>query len=501
MPRIVFLILVLFLSQSFGLENTRCGTSRFAETLKNPQKRMLAKNGCNPDSLYTDVHSKKTDNFIIYYTTSGPHAIRFNEYIDSIASHLEQAYKLHKNTLGMKNISGVQKTFQYRQNVPSGLYPIEIVDTGLLRNYEGEYAKTFGLTFYLDSNRPKETEIIIENDFAYGADCSGNLSIWHFGSQSVDYYDEWKLILKATIFHELYHAFQSTYFNWTKYSTFWMEASATGVEEISTPEINDYVNYLYESSSIFNNLGKSMESAGDNSFEYSWAVLYLFLYSQIGSRFDSAIWSYFSKYPTDNFGMQLARLTDSLQKKHSFNKNAEDLFHEYAKQIFYTGNRAESSPYELFWEDMPKWPTWRVYKKNSPSALQAGTFDFIRTENKPNTPFAKESSLQDNNSTIWVLSRLLEKEYVAQKDSARGTVAYPNPWDPRNSRTPAIHFKNLPKDSKGVEIRSANGALLTRIKPQKGDSLSWEPNKIPAPGILYYRDLPYGKNKVLIVQY
>jgi len=501
MPRITLLILVLFLSQSFGLENMRCGTSRFAENLKNPKKRMLAKNGCNPDSLYTDVLSRKTDNFIIYYTTSGPHAIRFNEYIDSIASYLEKAYKLHKNALGMKGISGVQRTFQYRQNVPSGLYPVEIADTGLLRNYEGEFAKTFGLTFYLDSNRPKETEIIIENDFAYGADCSGNLSTRHFSSQNVDYYEEWKPILRATTFHELYHAFQSTYYNWAKYGTFWMEASATGVEEIGTPDVNDYINYLYESSSSFYNLGKSMESMGGDSFEYSWAVLYLFLNSQLGLRFDSAIWNYFSKYPTDDFGMQLARLTDSLQKKQIFDKNAEDLFHEYARQIFYSGSRAEFSPYKLFWEDMPEWPDWRVYKRIPPSILQPGTFDFIRTEDEPNTAFVRKSPLQDGNSTVWALSRLLEKEFVAPEDLAKEIVAYPNPWDPRNHKTPAIHFKNLPKDSKGIEIRSANGALLTRIESKEGNSLFWEPEKIPAPGILYYRDLPYGKNKVLIVQY
>jgi len=495
MPRIILFILALFFSQSFGLENMRCGTSRFAENLKNPKKRMLAKAGCVPENFYGKIDSTKTENFIIYYTTSGPHKIRTNEYIDSIASYLEQAYKLHKDTLGMKGISGVQKTFQYRKNVPSGLYPVEVIDTGLLRHYEGEYAKTFGLTFHLDNNKPKETEIIIENDFSYGADCSGNPSTFHFSSQSVDYYEEWKLILKATTFHELYHAFQSTYYNWVRNNTFWMEASATGVEDIGTPNMNDYINYLYEPSSSFNNLGKSMEGVGGDSFEYSWAVLYLFLNSQLGLRFDSAIWSYFSKYPTDNFGMQLARLADSLQKKHGFDKNAEDLFHEYAKQIFYSGSRAEFSPYKLFWEDIPEWPSWRVYKRTPPSVLQPGTFDFIRTKDEPNTAFAKKSLLQDGNSTVWALSRLLEKEYVAPEDLAKETVAYPNPWDPRNPRTPAIHFKNLPKDSKGIEIRSANGALVARV-----DSL-WEPKKNPAPGILYYRTLPYGKNKVLIVQY
>jgi len=499
MPRIILFALALFFSQSFGLENMRCGTSRFAENLKNPKKKMLAKNGCIPENLYGVIETKKTTNFIIYYTKSGPHAIRTNEYIDSIASYLEQAYNLHKNTLGMKGISGARKTYQYRQDVPSGLYPVEVIDTGLLRGEEGDYYDTFGLTFPPDYSKPKETEVIIENDFAYGADCSGNFSNEPIKSNGVNYYEEWKLILKATVFHELYHSFQSVYFNWTKYDTFWMEASAAGVEEIGAPDANDYINYLYVSSSNFNNLGKSMYNVED----YSLAVLYLFLYSQIDPRFDSAIWDYFSKYSEDDFEMQLARLVDSLQTKRGFNKNAEDLFHEYAKQIFYSGTRTKSSPYPLFWEDMPKWPTWSVNTR-VPSDLQPGTFNFIRAENQPSTAsVARISPLRDGNNTVWALSRLLEKEYVAPEPdgTVKEFVAYPNPWDPRNSKTPAIRFKNLPKDSKGIEIRSANGALLTRIKPQKGDTLSWEPNKIPAPGILYYRDLPYGKNKVLIVQY
>jgi len=464
------------------------------ENLKNPQKRMLAKAGCIPENLYGEVYSKKTQNFIIFYTKSGPHAIRSNEFIDSLASFLEQAYNMHKNTLGMKDISGTRITYQYRQNVPDGLYPIEVIDTGLLRGEEGDYAQTFGITFPPNGIKPKETQIIIENDFSYGADCSGNPSRLHFISKDVDYYEDWKLILKATTFHELYHAFQSLYYNWVRYNTFWMEASAAGVEEIGVPDVNDYINYL---SYNFRNPGKSMETIEHGSLEeYGWAAFYLFLYSQIDSRFDSAIWTYFSKYPTDNFAMQLARLVDSLQKKQGFNKNAADLFHEYAKQVFYSGKRIEFSPYEPFWDDMPKWPNWRVNTK-VPSVLQPGTIDFIRTTDEPNTNFAKKTLLKYNDSLVWVLTRLLEKEPEEQPEppeiTAKKFAAFPNPWNPKSLKK--VYFGTLPKNSNGVEIRSSNGALIARV-----DSL-WEPKKIPAPGILYYRALPYGKNKVLIVQY
>jgi hypothetical protein len=494
MFRITLFTLALFFSQSFSLENTRCGTLQFAESLKNPKKRTLAKEGCSPESLYGDVHSKRTTHFIIYYTKSGPHAIRYNEYIDSLEFYLEQAYSLHKNTLGMKDISGARKTYHYKQNVPVGLYPVEVIDMGLLRDEEGTYTQTFGITFSPDGSRPKETEIIVENDFLYGADCSGNTSKRPLKSTStgVDYSVKWDWALKVTVFHELYHAFQAVYFNWSKKEshTFWLEASATGVEEIGAPDVNDYINYLEYN---FRKPGKSMEDISSGSYEeYGWVAFYLFLFSEMGERFDSAIWNYFSKYPRDNFATQLARYVDSLQRKHGLEKNAEDLFHKYASHVFYSGSRAEFSPYEFFWADMPKWPDWKT-NKTAPSALKPGTIDFIAAENEPSTVYVARKSKLDGISSVWVLSRLLEKELAAP---AKEMVAYPNPWNPM--KNPEMRFKHLPEKSKGIEIRSANGALLTRIKP---DSLSWKPDKIPAPGILYYRTLPYGKNKVLIVQY
>jgi len=97
------------------------------------------------------------------------------------------------------------------------------------------------------------------------------------------------------------------------------------------------------------------------------------------------------------------------------------------------------------------------------------------------------------------LSRLLEEEYVAPPEiTAKEMMAYPNPWNPKRFK---VSFGPLPENSSGVEIRSSNGALLKRIDGEAGDILTWQPEKFPAPGILYYRTLPFGKNKVLIVQY
>ena len=472
----------------------RCGTVHFAENLKNPQKRMLAKSGCYPESLYGDVVSRTTQNFIIYYTRTGSHAIKENRYIDTLAFYLEQAYNLHKNILGMKNMLGARKTFHYLQDVPNGLYPVEVVDTGLLRDLEGEYSLAFGLTFSPGTNL-KATQIVLENDFLSGADCSGNLSTKPFLSYSgINYSINWNLGLKITVFHELYHAFQFTYYDISKNSTFWLESSAAAVEAIGAPDVDDYVGYLQYN---FKSPGTPMSDIKSGSYEeYSWASLYLFLYSRIGPRFDSEIWNWFSKYPKNNFEAQLDSFVNSLQKKHRFDKNTEDLFHEYATHVFYSGNRADFSPYAHFWMDMQKWPEWKINTETP--VLAPGAIDFVRTANgeEPSTVSARKTLLHYGNSSVWALSRLLEKEIVATKT----IVAYPNPWNPR--KNPALSFKHLPEKSKGVEIRTANGALLTRLESKQGDSLLiWEPKKFPAPGILYYRTLPHGKNKTIIIQY
>jgi hypothetical protein len=497
------------LSQSFAAQGVRCGTMHFAENFQNMQKKMLAKGEvCNAGSLYGQVYSRKSANFIIYYTTEGSHKIRTLAYIDSLEKYLEQAYKHHKDSLGMKyslgTYVGTHRTWHYQQLIPAGLYPVEVVDLGLFRGTEvGEYAMTFGLTFAPDSRYPKVTQIAIENDFLYGANCSGLPSTNPFRSSvNGNYSINWHLALKVTVFHELYHSFQFSYFDMFAGSkaSFWMEASAVGVEEVGAPEVNDYISYL---PNVFSSPGLSMENPPDAIYVYGYAPLYLFLYSKLGSKFDSYILNSFSKSPRKKFAMHLAGLADSLEI------DAEELFHEYARRIFLSGH-SQVSLDSLFWQDQTRWPTWNTNSMSSAQrVLPDATIDFIRVtsiDRKPSTDSAKISILDYNESSVWVLSRLFESEYVPPVDTIvpKAFAAYPNPWSPKKNILSVVRFANLPRDAKGVEIRSANGAFIEKIhrkSESEEEPLIWEPKKLPAPGILYYRALPNGKNKVLIVQW
>jgi hypothetical protein len=484
------------LSQSFAAQGVRCGTIHFSENFQNMQKKALAKSACNAESLYGQVHSRKSANFIIYYTTDGSHKVKTLAYIDSLEKYLEQAYKHHRDSLGMKKTLGTyvgtHKTWHYEQTVPAGFYPVEVVDLGLFRYWEGEYDDTFGIT--LPANNTKAAQIAIENDFLHGADCSGKPSTIPFMSyMNGDYSVNWHLALKVTVFHELYHSFQFSYFDIfaNGKASFWVEASAVGVEEIGAPDVNDYISYL---ENVFNSPGTSMEKPSNSMQVYGHSPLYLFLHSKLGPKFDSYILDYFSKYPKRKFAMHLARHANSL------GIDAEELFHEYAKSIFFSGNRA--SKQLSFWPDQDMWPNWRIRPvSRAHRVLPDATIDFIEGEVRPDTDSAKITLLNYGDSLVWVLSRLLDVKYVPPIIPKTFT-AYPNPWNPK--KNPIVYFGNLPSDAKGVEIRSANGAFIDKISRNSEAEeypLSWQPKKLPVPGILYYRPLPNGKNKVLMVQW
>jgi len=502
-------VIALLFSQSFGAGGVRCGTVQFMENSKKSEKR-LAKPGfdnCRADNYYITVSDTMTKNFIIYYTTdkTSPHAVT-REYIDSLAKYLEEAYNFHKN-LGMAGILGQRQTWHYRKSVPLGFYPVEVIDTGLLRGEEGEYSNAYGLVFPVNT---QSTQMIIENDFLYGANCSGASSTEPFYSHINGDYSrpgKWHLALKVTVFHELYHSFQINQVrNMTSRNTFWLEASATGVEELAAPEVNDYVSYVHDYINYYIwpslidsivNIWREEDPPG-----YNWAPFYLFLASELGQNFDSFIWKSFFQAQNDIFPVHLARYANSLEI------DAEYLFHKYASYVFYSGKRAKFLPDSLlpiprYLSDLPIWPE-RAVGKTLRRVLPEASFYFLEktSENPPSIDSVwGVSSLNYGDSSVWVLSRLLKTGVLPPK--LNKFVAYPNPWNPRNPRTPEIKFAPLPENSTGIEIRSSNGVLLDRIKGNPGDELTWGQNskKPPAPGILYYRTLPHGKNKVLIVEY
>lgn len=115
--------------------------------------------------------------------------------------------------------------------------------------------------------------------------------------------------LKVTLAHELKHAIQyvTTVYpsnNWSAggESDLWVEMDATMMEEIVYDNVNDYYNYLDNSSSIFENPQNSFYPG--SYFHVSWA---LFFEEKYGQDFWPQVWDVLKKNPTGT------RFTEAMQ--------------------------------------------------------------------------------------------------------------------------------------------------------------------------------------------
>lgn len=107
-----------------------------------------------------------------------------------------------------------------------------------IRNLPG----SFGYTSYDEG--PSEAYIIMDNDFA-----KAPMNLNPEGRQ--------KGAIKVTAAHELFHAFQLQYTLNIADNGWWMEATATWMEDAIFPEVKDYLNYI----------GSKYDDANDNG---SW---------------------------------------------------------------------------------------------------------------------------------------------------------------------------------------------------------------------------------------
>ncbi|NGP77637.1 T9SS type A sorting domain-containing protein [Balneolaceae bacterium YR4-1] len=108
--------------------------------------------------------------------------------------------------------------------------------------------------------------------------------------------------LKVTIAHELKHAIQYVATEWAGESDRWVEMDATLMEEVVYDNVNDYYNYLNNSSSIFENPQNSFYPG--SYFHVSWA---LYFEEKYGPDFWPQVWDRLQQNPTGT------RFTEAIQ--------------------------------------------------------------------------------------------------------------------------------------------------------------------------------------------
>lgn len=544
---LAFVAFFVFATSSAFAEH-QCGTAQIMNFLNSKKYKNVkqaiaytkayarsASSGCTSKDYYDSVYSRTTKHFEIFYTLNGPHKTTV-AHIDSLEKALEYAWDFHVNKTGMLPPKGISETHHYEKKVQDGLYPVEVIDIYLLRNYNAvmnsQCSTCFGLTIPLDN---EESEMLIDNDFRHVPTNNMIIDTVEFNDKictypraseefineahNYSYAKNFMPALRVTTAHEMYHAIQFRYSSKMPLYNFWFEASASGVEEIAVPDVDDYFTYLPE---LASNVGFPYK---DLDKPYGAGIFFLYLHNHVSHETNKLIWENFAKAPTKNYQYQLNQVAKNQRL------SADSLFHDFAIRLSFTGDRS-SLVDSTFWitSDQPRWPQFHITSESqafTPVDLQSTAYyyysngapemsKFVGRASaiaiKPNAysirflpstnsidsaraEFFRESSVD---SLIWVFSRFSEEDVVPTffKDST--LRAYPTPW-----RNGALCFTPLPLSKDYIEIRNRRGNLIQKIKY---DSYTHcldenEVKSLMAPGVYRFRVGNSGKLKDFIVVY
>lgn len=516
----------------------KCGTifsiDNFQKKGKAPISARSTPSFCEAEAYYDSVYSEETEHFQIFYTLSGLHATTL-PFIDSLKASLENAFEFEVDKLGMRKPQGRDTTHHYRQAVKAGLYPIEVVEIDFLRDpYDVLKAAScngcFGITHPDYKKDYRKSQIIIDNDFYYVPESGVTTDTVDVGGKSCpytvstepltnaaygySYAEEWAKGIRVTAFHEFYHAIQLQYMDLFKYSTFWTEASAVGIEEAGAPDIDDY---FFHISTFMQETGSSIDRMSD----YGVSLLFIDLYNHIDKFFDRNIWEQYAKHPGTPFEDVLKAV---LGQK---GLDIGNVFHDFATRLSFSGIRAAAiDSSEWISPDQPRWnnPLIRTRESFEPDTtnfaysffrggipnikdfkgkITAALFQFGKAElRKVHTTATLDSIVNDSfaaDSLTWIFSRIDTAKYIPILVRDSTLRAYPVPW--RGSGQ--LCFTPLPESKNFIEIRNGRGELVMR-EPYTRAAHCIDGDIIKSkmkPGVYRFRAGSSGKTEKFIVVY
>jgi len=550
---ITAVLLILLAFPPFAMADSHCGTSRaFFNRLKakGASAMRAAPNygNCTASDYYDSVYTTETEHFQIFYTLDyGPHATQ-PEFIDSLAASLESAFHFHTKVMGMRPPEGVDTTIHFKKPVKEGLFPVEVAELDFLSDPYPVFSASacngcYGVT-YSQERDYRNSEVLIDNDFMYvkewsapsdslekdGKKCPYPVSTERLYNKAYNYpYDEeWAKGIRVTAFHEFFHAVQLQYMDLFNHWSYWIEASATGNEEIGAPDINDYFAYIKQ---FLASMGKPIDSFDS---EYSICLLYLYLYHHVDKHFDKEIWELFEKKPDTPFQIHLKTILDKR------NIPIDSLYNDFTTILALSGenvNAIDSSRWVS--DDQALWPPAHPmtieqyarynqhievkqghfipdtlnyaynyyqggtpiindYKGNASAILFKGKDISIRIIASTATLDSIETESFYADSIIWVFSRFDNMKYIPETIKDSTLRAYPMPWRGNGN----LCFTPLPENREFLEIRTGRGELVMREPYEKtthcidGDRIK-EKMK---PGIYRFRAGSSGKlHKFLVI--
>ena len=528
----------LLLAPFANAQDSHCGTSHVLQNIRKTSfsrfAAMQTSRNCDESDFFDSVYTRKTAHFEIFYTLDGIHATT-EAFVDSVATNLEKAWNFHVSKMGMRAPASDSISLHYQKPIDKGFYGVEILDLQKIRHASyflgssGCSAGCFGLTLPPINGDAHLTQVFFDNDFMFSPNSArldsiqvGNKTCTYkvssspiaSGSISTDYAHEWGKGIRVTAFHELYHAVQLRYIDFNTFSSFWLEASASGVEEITAPDINDYISHVYP---LLNNNGTPLDKTLD---DYGAGIFYIYLYNHFRHDFDKLIWESFSKNPTKDFSVQLSKVLAS--KKMS----ADSVLQDFATRLAFSGSRSASVD-TSFWigEDQPLWPdiryasaagakpSLRPFSYMFYSGLDLDLDNYVgkasvaqyKGDKVTIWPVINTATLDSirakaiqNDSLIWILSRFGESGYIPEVVKDSTLRAFPIPW-----RCGNLCFTPLLLNKKFIEIRNARGDLVMREKYTHTTHCIDEATVMDKmkPGVYRFRAGASGKTEKFLIVY
>jgi len=257
---------------------------------KEVRKLLLKGRDGEINSLYgTDVliedYVSEGGHFRIHYTRDNVHgdAVPLTDddgdgvpdYVEKMARFLEYAWDIETEVLGY--------------NAP----PSDGNEGGdcLFDVYLADIAETFGygVTRVDEGSPPSSVYIELENDFLPFCNDTGKTSSTVCFPPNLNPGGLQEGAMKVAAAHELFHAIQFQISDNVDKYEWWMEASATWMEDFVYPEVKDYVNYI---SYWFAHPERPVNTSFDiYGFEYGTVVWLKHLTEKYGSSFIYNVWS------------------------------------------------------------------------------------------------------------------------------------------------------------------------------------------------------------------
>ncbi len=337
----------------------KCGFPQMLEAHLHPdskyaQKLKLLNEQHMETQLLQEVYYSPSGHFKIYYSTSGYHAIPTYDrnsngtpdYLEFAGKSFDRAWKIEIDSLGFiqpPDSSGVPETVYQVQclSLGSSYYGQTVLDYEIPGRSYATYVTHIELnTNFNFASFPGVTDPVVRDSMA----------------------------IAVTAAHEFNHALQVGYRLWEPYEYWFIESSATYMEEVVAPGVRDYLSYV---PSFFSGTQHPLDESTNGYIDYGKVVFEIMLGSRYGKNITRKVWEQIQ------FQRALPALETVLD---GLGSNMEEELSTLSLWMYFTGNRAVPG---MFYPDAALYPQVPL---KSASAVQE-TAQVLASDSLPRLSF------------------------------------------------------------------------------------------------------------------